>query len=449
MLQQFSPDNHSTDPNWPLIQAVQNNPTYKKKYIAHMRTILDEYFVSNTYVTLATQLMNLIDTAVQSDNNKFFTYTQCNQSLDSLVDFGSYDVPGIRNLMDARKSYLLSLSAFSASTPSISGITSSTAAPVIYSTFHLTATVSNATSNGVTLGYRFDKKEKFIKVAMFDDGLHNDGAAGDNVFGASLVMNGGEMQYYIYAENANAGIFSPQRAEHEFHSLMATSQAPAAGQLVINELLADNSGLQQDEYDDTEDWIELYNNSIQLLNLSDVYLSDKTGNLLLWKFPPNATIAPNAYLTIWADDDSSEQIYHTNFQLNKDSGVVLLSNGSGNILDSISFAAQTTNVSFGRYPNGTGSFIPMNTTYGAYNTNYPLQLVNTSTTSFRYYPNSANEQLIVEFKGEQLITLYSLTGHPVRRMSGKDKARLDVQDLSNGLYFIRCGNETGKVLISR
>ncbi len=58
---------------------------------------------------------------------------------------------------------------------------------------------------------------------MFDDGAHGDGAAGDNVYGASLPVSSLLIQYYIYAENTNVGAFSPVRAEHEFYSLTATN----------------------------------------------------------------------------------------------------------------------------------------------------------------------------------------------------------------------------------
>ena len=42
-----------------------------------------------------------------------------------------------------------------------------------------------------------------------------------------------DVQYYFYAENMDAGIFSPERAEKEFHQL------PVVGGLVINEIMAE------------------------------------------------------------------------------------------------------------------------------------------------------------------------------------------------------------------
>ena len=54
---------------------------------------------------------------------------------------------------------------------------------------------------------------------MYDDGNHGDGIAGDGIYGVSIDVDARDIQYYIYAENSDAGIFSPQRAEKEFHQI--------------------------------------------------------------------------------------------------------------------------------------------------------------------------------------------------------------------------------------
>ncbi|HOS47915.1 MAG TPA: CotH kinase family protein, partial [Bacteroidia bacterium] len=53
-MQQLPLTIHNTDPYWPLINDINNNAQWKRMYVAHMRTILNEFFVSNTYQTLAT-----------------------------------------------------------------------------------------------------------------------------------------------------------------------------------------------------------------------------------------------------------------------------------------------------------------------------------------------------------------------------------------------------------
>ena len=56
--------------------------------------------------------------------------------------------------------------------------------------------------------------------------------AGDGIYGIDAMVDARDMQYYIYAENNDAGVFSPERAEHEYHYL------PVVSDLVINELMA-------------------------------------------------------------------------------------------------------------------------------------------------------------------------------------------------------------------
>ena len=92
-MQQFSPSNHSADDYWPLIKGIQANDSYRRKYIAHMKTLLNEVILSNQYSTAASQFQALIDTAVLSDNNKKFTYAQFQSALNTDIVFGSYTVP--------------------------------------------------------------------------------------------------------------------------------------------------------------------------------------------------------------------------------------------------------------------------------------------------------------------------------------------------------------------
>ena len=217
-MQQMSPTLHGTDADWPLITIVMGNPMYKRMYIAHMRTILNEMFASGTYQTMATQMKAITDTAVQSDTHKFFTYAQFQNAMTTDVAAGSFMIPGITNLMSARTTYLQSTTDFTATPPTIAGVYQSS---VISSNINITANVTNATT--VYVGYRLDSTLKFTRVQMYDDGAHNDGAAGDNVYGASVGTTSYVGQYYVYAENSTAGMFSPQRAEHEFYRLSATA----------------------------------------------------------------------------------------------------------------------------------------------------------------------------------------------------------------------------------
>ena len=56
------------------MQNLFNNDTYRKMYIAHIRTIMQENFINDLYKNRAQFLQNLIDSYVQNDTNKFYTF---------------------------------------------------------------------------------------------------------------------------------------------------------------------------------------------------------------------------------------------------------------------------------------------------------------------------------------------------------------------------------------
>lgn len=365
----LDPMSNSTSANHPLIVKMMANPLYKRMYMAHVRTIVKDIFESGQFVTTANALRTTIDAAVQADPYKFFTYTQYQNSLTTAVSGGGggpgggSSIPGIQQLMTARVAYFNTNSNYSLVAPVISAHVVSNTAPNYGTTVSFTATCSNETT--VYFGYRFDKQLKFNRVAMVDDGLHGDGAAGDHVYGTSLTLNCTQVQYYIYAENTNAGLFSPQRAEHEYHTLLINAPLATSGQVLINEILADNSYL-DDAYGESDDWIELYNTTNNALTVGGLYLSDDIANLTKFQIPAGTVIAPNGVLPIWTDDDADQLTgIHTNFKLSIAGESVILSNGT-TPYDQVDYIAQTTNVAYARCNDG-GTFTFAQPTFNTLN----------------------------------------------------------------------------------
>ena len=67
------------------------------------------------------------------------------------------------------------------------------------------------------------------------------------------------------------------------------------GQLFINEFMTSNSsGITDADFNDTGDWIELYNNTNTTIDLSGYYLSDNLGDTTKWQFPIGTEIAATA-----------------------------------------------------------------------------------------------------------------------------------------------------------
>ena len=98
---------------------------YRRMYIAHMRTIIEENFGNGLYETRANDLQSIASNLVQTDPNALFTYSDFLINLNSSIGSGPNGSVGITELMDDRTSYLQSHTLFTATPPTI-GVISST-----------------------------------------------------------------------------------------------------------------------------------------------------------------------------------------------------------------------------------------------------------------------------------------------------------------------------------
>lgn len=440
---------HSGDTNWPLVKNLLAIPMYKRMYIAHMRTILNENFASGSYYTQAQSMQTLIGPSVNADANKFFTYAQFLSNLTTDVTSGPTSAPGLSNLMNGRNTWLQAQTDFTYTHPTIASIGATPSVPSVGSSVTIRSTVSNALSSGVYLGYRYDVEAPFKRIQMFDDGAHNDSLAADGIFGIDIPVNSAYIQYYIYAENANTGMFSPERAEYEYYTLNASYSTASIGQVVINEVLAQNTSTVIDPAGEYDDYIELYNNSSNLISCANIYLSDNFSTPLKWQFPSSASIAPYSYLIVWADNDTTQAGLHANFKLSSTGESVMLSYPSGLVLDSLTFGVQTANISMQRCPNGTGSFIATTPTYNS--TNCIVGIAEQEKDyGFSFFPNPANESVtITSTEGINDLSVYNLAGQLIYH-SGKshsDPFILNVSTWDNGMYFLQVNNQSRKKLV--
>ncbi len=437
--------------NYPLVSKLLSNPMYKRMYLAHVKTILLENFDNNSYFTSAQVLQSTIDAAVQADPNKFYTYANFTSNLTTDIAGspgpGGGSTPGISNLMNGRSTYLLAQSDFTQTEPTISNILVSNNAPVLNDVISFTADVSNGPT--VFFGYRTVNYAPFQRIQMYDDGAHNDGAAGDGKFGVDATMSTNFFQYYIYAENSGIGKFSPVRAEHEYYTI-ELGTIPA-GDIVINELLASNGTTQADQDGEFDDWIELYNNTNASINLSNYYLTDDATNPNQWAFPSGTAITANGYLIVWADNDTMQTGLHANFKLSTSGETLYLFDGSS-IVDQVNFSAQTIDISFGRYVNGTGNFIAMVPTYSVQNSNLlGIDEVEKVTNNFMLYPNPANNFLRINFgslaDSEALVEIFNFEGRIVFSENRTSNQVIDLSEFQSGFYLVRIGDFQGKLII--
>jgi spore coat protein CotH len=421
----------------PLITQLFANQTFKKMFVAHMRTIVNENFKNNDYYMQGQAIQNMIDSNVIADTNKFYTYDDFKSNLTVLVggSGGMLEYPGIKELMEARMAYLEKLPGLLGQ-PVISDVVHDPAFPSRNNEVYITARINDVQQ--ATLAYRNGSNYLFKKKSMSDDGLNHDGEAGDGIYGASIIASGNIVQYYIYAENDSAAAFSPERAEYEFHSFQTVIRH---GDLVINEFKTNNqsgSAIEQG----TSGWIELCNNTNENLSLAGLYLSDEQGNPLKYELPD--TIIPiKKYIIVWDNDNTSSQGLHSNFSLSENGGKIYLSYPGQIVVDSVTYGVQFTGKSTGRYPNGYGDFHFLKPTIAACN-----RLNSQNEKELVIFPNPSNGNIwlkMKDFTGSSVVLIYDATGREMsstvlNNQSGSSDevlAELSVSGFVGGIYLLK------------
>ncbi|HEY9172649.1 MAG TPA: lamin tail domain-containing protein [Verrucomicrobiae bacterium] len=135
----------------------------------------------------------------------------------------------------------------------------------------------------------------------------------------------------------------------------------------INEWMADNTRTLADPADNNfEDWFELYNPGTNTVDLGGYYLTDNLTNQFQYRVPANGhyTIPPGGFLLVWADNETGQNHtnradLHVNFALSKGGEAIGLFAADGTQIDAVTFGAQTSDVSQGRFGDGAGTIVPM------------------------------------------------------------------------------------------
>lgn len=206
------------------------------------------------------------------------------------------------------------------------------------------------------LHYRLGQEE-WKAVNVYDDGTGNDAEAHDEIYQYKIPVSGRQtLSYYITAEE-DMNKQSRLPVCGQFETAVGRDKTPY---LIINEFMADNT-IFKDNAGETEDWIEIYNASNEVVNLNSLYLTDKADRPDKWKMP-DITLAPGEFTLFWADEDQNQGSDHTNFKLGKEGeflGIFENQDILFNPVDTFSFGQSVNNVSYGRYPDGTGPVIQL------------------------------------------------------------------------------------------
>ena len=166
--------------------------------------------------------------------------------------------------------------------------------------------------------------------------------------------------------------------------------------VMINEFLALNGSCCTDVGGDNDDYIELYNYGETVIDIAGLYITDNVNNQQSYHQIPagnNSTvIQPREFLLLWADKEPEQGVLHVDIKLNGDGEQIGLIMPNGNtIIDVITFYAQDTDISYGRYPDGGQNWGFMNPTPNGSNTEMlEIEEGTSLPNSFKLFTNHPN-----------------------------------------------------------
>lgn len=447
--------------NYPLLNKLLAVPALRQRYIAHMRTIIAEELDTASMNGTINWYKAMIDTVVQNDPKKIYTYAQ----------FGT-EVTALKNFVNTRRNYLLGNTEFTAVPPVVASASHSVSGvewerpdamqdvPVV------TAVTSAGGISAVNLYYSANIVGKFTKLSMYDDGAHNDGASGDGTYGASIPGQAGGtwVRYYVEAVSNNAVksvAYLPVGAEHDVFVYLTKPVHASDSSVVINEVMASNSAAAADNVGEYDDWIELYNRSAQTVDISGYILTDNDLNLDKFELPANTLLAPDSYLIIWADEDKSQGDFHANFKLSSSGEYLTLLNANREIVDEVTFTQQVTDSGYARVPNGTGAFKIQWQTFNANNSPVAIDTTEDTTATgiielknkvaMNLYPNPTNGKLHILLSGGDdngtKVAITNMLGQPIEELNYEEHIIVSTDGWTDGVYLVRYGNITKRLVL--
>ncbi len=423
----------------PIYTELMQNDVYRDQFTYYMNELLDLYYNETGFFEDIDNKRDQIEGSIPDDPyyplDYGFTYDDFINSYTEGISSAFHVPHGIKEFISIRRDAAIDQLEDSNTSPIITEVelqngNASQEVAVL-------AVIDDEETVNASIEYTFGGQNG--SATLFDDGNHNDGAAGDHIYGGTIPAPGadGILMYFISATDGSAN--ETRYPVCEELSLQITSNTE---QLFINEFMASNDAVIADEAGDYDDWIELYNGSGAAIELSGFYLSDDANNPTKWALP-DITLPVGDFLLVWADDEEDEGDLHTNFKLSASGEEIILANSFGSVIDYVSFGPQETDEAVGRLPNGTGIMQAVTPTPGA--SNVPVSTNEIPLPEFNLAPNPFNHSLIVT--SAESITQLRLLDVSGRVMMLKNDLgytlEVDTKDLAQGTYFVQLQFDSG------
>lgn len=159
----------------------------------------------------------------------------------------------------------------------------------------------------------------------------------------------------------------PFYRQNFYYSTPGATNDPASPpvQLFINEWMASNTRTIANPVTGAyDDWFEIYNPGNQPVDISGYYLTDVITNKVKYRVPNGYYVPARGYLVVWADNMPSlnrPQLneLHVNFRLSRNGSDIAIYAPDGRLVDAVTFGYQRSDVTEGRYPDGSQNIIQL------------------------------------------------------------------------------------------
>lgn len=235
--------------------------------------------------------------------------------------------------------------------------------------------------------------------------------------------------------------------------------------IVINEFMATNQDAYEDEFGEDADWIELFNREQFDVNIAGFYITDDLGEPFRWKipdgYPEKTTIPSTGYIILFADKDTLQGPLHCDIKLGAEGeeiGLSVIINNEFHWIDTVTYGPQTTNVSFGRYPDGASEWHMMpQFTPGASNLYTSIPVVSREGFRVYIYPNPADDFVNMDITGLSPgtgksfeVIIFDLTGRIIQTseiwIHGSEySGSIDLSEVPQGFYILKVRNGTDQL----
>lgn len=277
------------------------------------------------------------------------------------------------------------------------------------------------------------------------------------------LVNGAEVDAVTYSTTVTGDL----TIEAVFE---ATTVEP---QIFVNEVCASNvsAGGHSDECGNYGDWIELYNDGDEDVNVAGWFVSDDKADLEKYQIPYTdmeaTTIPAKGHKLVWCDNDIWNGPMHIDFKLSATAtnSVVLSRNANGSALeiDAVDVPANLgSNSTYGRSADASADWLVFTNCLDSTQMLLPTPAVaNGSLTCTQYqgvdavanvvdgvvlFPNPVRNVLNVYSENDNLrsITLFNTAGQRVLvTPASAQNATVSVADLPMGVYMVEVLTETG------